>query len=271
MALSRLSPRIFATGSVIAIVISGCSPIGSGGRFLSSLGDDRTLDSYVPPKPRPSTSLNAKMCQSGPSTVAGIDVSAWNPNINWPRIKMAGRDFVFIKATEGTSYVSGTFPGDWAEAKAAGILRGAYHYFRPGSDPVEQAQIFLETMGELGADDLPALFDWEEDDGISPAVQIARAKTWLLLVEQATGKIPIIYTGPSFWNSLGNPTDFIRHALFIANYQVNCPWTPAPWTTWTFWQHTDQGIVDGSPGELDLDHFNGTLEELRRFARYGFL
>lgn len=271
MSLHRVPLHIFASCSAIAIVLSGCSPIGSGARFLSSLGDDRTLDSYIAPVPRPSTSVNVKMCQSGPSTVLGVDVSAWNPNINWPRVKMAGRDFVFIKATEGSSYVSSTFAGDWAEAKAAGILRGAYHYFRPSVDPVEQAEIFLKTMGELDADDLPALFDWEEDDGLSAAIQIERAKTWLLLVEKATGKIPIIYTGPSFWNSLGNPSSFIRHSLFIANYQVNCPWIPAPWSKWTFWQHTDQGIVDGSPGELDLDHFNGTLEELRRFARYGFL
>lgn len=250
------------------VAIVGCSPIGSvSDRYLANSSIE-TLN-FTPPTPRASSAPNLNICQ-GPNTVAGIDVSPWNGRINWPRVKMAGKDFVFIKATEGSGYVSTTFDYDWAQSKAAGVLRGAYHFFRPQDDAVQQAELFLETMGELGLDDLPAVLDWEVSDSVSVATQIQKALTWLQIVEQATGKIPIIYVSPSFWNSLGNPQSFIRYSLWIANYQVSCPWVPAPWSRWTFWQTGDSGSVDGIASNTDTNLFNGTLADLRNFARRGF-
>lgn len=271
MTIRFVQSQLSAASSIIFIAtLIGCAPVGSGNPDPArSLSSEENL-TYVVPTPRASNSPNVNICQ-GLTSVDGIDVSPWNPNINWPQVKMGGRDFAFIKATEGDNYVSPVFRSDWAAAKNSGVLRGAYHFFRPSDDPVAQARLFLNTMGTLGADDLPVVFDWEVSDGVSASVQIQRAQIWLDIVEEATGKIPIIYTGPSFWNSLGNPPQFVRYALFIANYQVSCPWIPAPWSDWTFWQQGDNGVVSGINGNVDDDVFNGSLQELKQFARQGYL
>src|SRR5262245_61075050 len=72
----------------------------------------------------------AVICADGP-TVEGIDVSGYQPNTDWAKVKGANRKFAFIKATEGTGYVNPYFDHDWKGAKQNGILRGAYHYFHP--------------------------------------------------------------------------------------------------------------------------------------------
>lgn len=278
---SLLAKKSSIWGVLICLVaLTACAPAGSfdpleGTDDQTSQRDPADDGSGSPaptepvppvPKPRPSNAPNISVCQ-GRAITPGIDVSAWNPNINWPRVKTAGKHFVFIKATEGIDYVSPQFAGDWAAAKQSGILRGAYHFFRPGLNPTTQAQLFIRTIGALGAEDLPALFDWEVTDNVSIATQIQRAQVWLDLVEKATGKTPIIYSGPSFWNVLKNPISFIRYPLFIANYQVSCPAIPAPWSAWTFWQH-GADRVDGVPTpQTDVNMFNGSLDQLRQLAR----
>ena len=69
------------------------------------------------------------------ATVPGIDVSYWNAGIHWPKVRATGQRFVFIKSTEGDSYSDPTFDDNWLGAKSAGLLRGAYHFFRANIDP----------------------------------------------------------------------------------------------------------------------------------------
>lgn len=266
MTLLRAALVLGFASSIVA-----CAPIGGseGLSLNSSASIEQPIEKYEPPIPRPNNSGYLKVCK-GPQTVNGIDVSPWQVNIQWPKVKIAGKNFVYIKATEGDGYVSPVYASDWKKAGDEKILRGAYHFFRPSADPVAQADLFLKTIGSLEEFDLPPLFDWEVTDGVSVATQIQRAKVWLERVERATGKIPVIYTGPAFWNALGNPEHFIRHSLFIANYEVSCPNIPPPWSTWTFWQHSDEGVVSGIAGDVDLNLFNGTLEQLRSFARRGY-
>jgi lysozyme len=222
------------------------------------------------PAPRPSSAANISACATG-STVPGIDVSDYDPGTQWLTTKRAGIGFAFIKATEGTTLANANFAGDWAGTQANGIYRGAYHFFHPSDDPAQQAQFFLQAMGALAATDLPALLDWEVTDGVSNATQAQNALTWLQLVERSTKKIPIIYTGPAFWNALGNPTAFARYPLFIAHYGVACPSIPAPWSSWAFWQ-TGEGTVAGlQSSQADQDAFNGTASQLANFAQTGVI
>lgn len=199
--------------------------------------------------------------------ILGLDVSAWNPGTDWSTARSAGARFAYIKATEGTSYVSGEFKNDWPKTREAGVLRGAYHFFRPKADPTLQAQLFMKIAGVPDSDDLPPMFDWEVTDGVSPATQAARALTWLELVERASGKTPIIYTGPSFWSGLGNPSAFARFPLFIAHYGVACPRIPATWGRWTFWQRGVEPFPGAGSSKVDVDLFNGNVSDLLAFAR----
>jgi lysozyme len=196
----------------------------------------------------------------------GIDVSGYNPGTQWGEVARGGIKFTFVKATEGSSYTNKLFASDWPKAKAAGVLRGAYHYFHPGVSPVDQAKYFLKTVGPLASNDLPMMLDWEEADGVSAKQQVQNAKIWLQAVEKETGKIPIIYTSPSFWNDLGNPQGFDRYSLFIAHYNTSCPEVPPPWSTWTFWQMGGGSQMGVQTSEVDHNVFNGPLFSLSLYA-----
>jgi lysozyme len=191
----------------------------------------------------------------------GIDVSNYQPNVNWADTAADGVQFSFIKATEGVSIVDPDFATAWPAARFAGVLRSAYHFFHATDDPSTQAQNFLNTVGELMPDDLAPMFDWETSDGVATATVIQNAQTWLDAVETATGRTPIIYTNASYWQTLGNPAAFARYPLFIVDLEKSCPTVPAPWTTWTFWQYSE-GSLSGVPTTVDFDVYNGSFSQL---------
>jgi lysozyme len=208
---------------------------------------------------------NQIVCQ-GLETKIGTDVSRYDIDTHWSVAQTAGLSFAFVKATEGVTIVSPLFAGDWGAAKSAGVIRGAYHYFHPADDPVQQAKLFIQTVGTLERNDLPAMLDWETTDHVRPAKQIKRALIWLSYVEAATHKTPIVYVSPAFWNALGNPTAFAKYPLFIAHYGVACPTVPPPWTKWSFWQK-GAGVVQGLHStRTNIDMFNGSPSDLNRLV-----
>ncbi|HEX9103981.1 MAG TPA: GH25 family lysozyme [Polyangia bacterium] len=200
----------------------------------------------------------------GPSTVQGIDVSEFQGAINWPAVKAAGKDFAFIRVSDGT-YQDPKFDSNWAGAKAAGLLRGAYQFFRASDDPIAIADQFLARMGTLGQGDLPPTLDVEVTDGQSATTIRTNMEAWLAHVEQKTGRIPFIYVSPGFWPSLGSPNES-HYRLWVANWQVTCPNTPTGWSNWQMWQTADNGSVGGISGAVDLDEFNGSLQQLNGIA-----
>ncbi|HVY44757.1 MAG TPA: GH25 family lysozyme [Minicystis sp.] len=206
------------------------------------------------------------VCASG-ATTEGVDVSSYQPNTNWQQVAASGRGFAIVKATEGTTYTDPTFHANWSGMKAAGMVRGAYHFFHPSDDPIAQADYFTGVMGALGQGDLGGALDLEVTDGVAGATVVARAKSFLQRVEQNTGKVPLIYTSPGFWDGLGgDKSGFEHYTLWIAHWGVNCPDVPSPWTTWKFWQYADNGSVPGVSGGVDHDVFNGSKAALQAFA-----
>jgi lysozyme len=206
----------------------------------------------------------------GASTLKGIDVSGYQPNTDWTKVKNAGFSFAIIKATEGTGYKNPYFDQDWAATKSKGIIRGAYHFFHSNIDPVQQATHFVNTVGALGADDLPLTLDLEVSDGQSDATVVSTALTFLQKVEQLSGKTPLIYISPGFFSGIGSPASFGKYNLWIAHWGVTCPNVPSAWNKLTFWQNADSGSVPGVSGtNVDHDIFNGTMADLLAFANGG--
>lgn len=201
-----------------------------------------------------------KVC--GKATIKGIDVyhgdNGGKP-INWTAVKGAGITFAFAKATEGSSISDPMFSTNWAGMKSAGLVRGAYHFFHADVDPDVQATFFLSTVGLVAPGDLLVL-DLETANGQSEATIAAHAATFLAKIESATGRKPILYVSPGF---LMNFAGMGSYPLWVANYGVACPDIPAAWSTYTFWQNTGTGSLGPVTGALDLDSFNGTLEELQ--------
>lgn len=202
-------------------------------------------------------------------SVHGIDVSKYQGNINWEKVKEMNTkkginiDFVFIKATRGAKTIDPKFYTNWKEADNHDIARGAYHYFSPGVSGAEQARNFIKTV-KLKGTDLPPVLDYEEK------ASIREVKIWLKIVEKHYGIKPIIYTGSSFYkDNLGKDFDrytlWISHGPFEAHRDLNIP-GPAVSRKWSFWQFSDKAKIEGIKGDVDFNVFSGKLSDLKKLT-----
>lgn len=205
----------------------------------------------------------------------GADYSVWDDDnstaqpVNFNTAKAAGLSFVFIKSSQA-AWADQDFLVNWANARTAGIPRGAYHFLDWTKPALDQARFFC---GLLKSDpgELPPVLDYECRTNI-PGAGTARlaAMTFLQEVLRQTGVTPIIYTSPGYWSEFGSSDQgWARFPLWIANVGVMAPMVPAPWTKWTFWQDTFQGDGPKYGAEsksLDLDWFNGSEAALTAFA-----
>jgi GH25 family lysozyme M1 (1,4-beta-N-acetylmuramidase)/LysM repeat protein len=212
------------------------------------------------------------------ATVPGIDVSYWDAGIDWPKVRATGQRYVFAKATESTTYKDPTFGANWTGAKSAGLLRGAYHFFRCNVDAKKQADYYIDYV-RMQKDDgeLPPVLDLETNDGVTKDKIVPAVKVWLDRVESAFGKKPIIYSGQYFLQDFlvqpgGGPPPWAKdYPLWLAQYPFQyvegmTPALPRGWFNYKFWQYSDKGRINGINAAVDLNLFNGTLEELYQFA-----
>jgi lysozyme len=210
--------------------------------------------------------VTAPVCP-GPSVVNGVDVSTYDGVVDWPTVKSAGIDFAFARISDGTTHPDDRFAANWPGMKAAGVVRGAYQYFRASEDPSAQANLAVAALtkaGGMALGDLPIVADVETPDGQTSAIIETKLKNWLGALEQATGKKPIIYTSVGTWPVTS--TAFAGYTLWVANYGVTCPAMPTGWTKWAFWQTSATGTTKGISIKGDLDEFNGTLADLIALA-----
>ena len=233
-----------------------------GGMFAGCLGSSSSSSDN-------SGSLQAPVCATG-STVNGIDVSYYQGTINWTETKASGIDFAFARVSDGTDFIDPQFAANWKNMKAAGVVRGAYQFFRPETDPTAQANLLVSQInaaGGLESGDLAPVVDVEVTDSVATATILANLSTWLKAVQSATGLTPTIYVSPGFWSTLGSPGGFGNYALWVADWEVSCPSVPtASWSNWTFWQNADTGTIPGVGTAPDLDKFNGSLADLLAYA-----
>jgi lysozyme len=204
------------------------------------------------------------VCAAG-TTVEGIDVSTFQGVVDWHKVASAGKKFAIARISDGT-LLDTKFTTNWPAIKAAGMVRGAYQFFEPADDPAVIAKIVVDAVGVLGPGDLPVTADVEVTGGQPAATIVAHLKAWSAAVEAGTGKAPLIYTGPGFWNGSVASTGFSTTPLWVANWGVTCPNLPTGWTGWRFWQYSDTGAVSGITGAVDLDRFNGDEAALTAFV-----
>jgi len=197
----------------------------------------------------------------------GIDVSSYQGKIDWEKVASMESDgikvsFTYIKATEGVTLVDKYFQRNWRESKANGVIRGAYHYFKPLKSGLWQAKFFMQTVN-LEAGDLPLVIDVEENGDLSDAVLVANIKDFVDEVERKTKYKPVIYAGFRFYKD-HLAGQFDDYPLWIAHY--NQPKLKlSDNTNWYFWQHADNAHIDGIRGQVDMNVFKGAEEDLSSF------
>jgi lysozyme len=180
----------------------------------------------------------------------GIDVSSHQGAIDWEAVADDEITFAYIKATEGGDFVDESFPENWDGAGAAGLDRGAYHFFtlcRPGD---EQAANFLATAPP-DPDALPPAVDLElagncSDRPPDDAV-FAELDAFLAVVEEAWERPALLYVGDDWDREYPSRARLERdlwHFRFLRRPDVD---------GWVIWQIHGFARVEGIDGPVDLD------------------
>lgn len=183
----------------------------------------------------------------------GVDISHHNRNVDLPLLA-ENVDFIYMKATEGASFVSSKYVSRAEELNKLDIPWGAYHYYRVNTNPVVQATNFLKYVDVNSG--LPPVLDIE---GINNSIKPNHRKDLLLflkLVESKTKIKPILYTGYYFAKDEFKPTEeFARYDLWLPWYTTDFSKvkTPKPWDKILIWQYTEEGIIKGVNGRVDIN------------------
>ena len=200
----------------------------------------------------------------------GIDVSRWQGDIDFKAVRDAGNSFVFIKATEGATYVDPRFASHWRSANDAGLHTGAYHFFRAtSSTPTAQRDNIVKTLRDVGFDSavhaLAIDIETAGNTAATPAQMADNAHELLTLIaadDLLKGTLPLIYCDNNTWkNHLDSARyDFSGYRLWIAHWNVAAPTVPDTWKnagkSWSVWQYSSTGRVAGVQGNVDLNHMH---------------
>ena len=204
--------------------------------------------------------------------VKGVDVSEYQGEVDWDKISKQGISFSFIKATEGSEVKDSSFDKNFEKLKSMDMLLGVYHFFSFESSGENQAENFIETVGNIEDDDtiLLPIIDVEyygnyKKEKPDKDKVIEELQKMLDKLERTYRVKPIIYTTMEFYDSYidGNFSDY---DLWIRNV-ITKPKLES--RDWKFWQYSGRGRLEGYNGEekfIDLNVFNGSKEEFNEFV-----
>lgn len=268
---SKLTPQ----GKALVVASAGTGVVFGGLALTRAVGGrKRKGDPQRTPSGRCLGSLSE-------GYLVGIDVSKWQGKIDWDKVCAAGVGYAFIKATQDVHIADVRYQFNWAEAERLGMYRGPYHFavppfkasphaaqHNPKGNPTEQAEFFYETVGKLsGARDLPPVLDMEwhcatQSECSEWNEELARR------TEELFGRRPLIYTTTNYIkNWMGNPA-WVKRYMFWQAYWTDKPQPPSriEGLPWTFWQYDNQGKVSGISGDVDMNRFYGSLQQLQWVA-----
>jgi len=192
----------------------------------------------------------------------GFDVSEYQRTINWEKtyhIKESFElSFVFIRSTAGKNKIDKRFKKNWKAAKDRNLIRGAYHYYRPNENSIEQAENFIKTV-TLQKGDLPPVLDIERLPKSQSLDSLkVGLRRWLNKVENHYKVKPILYSGERYYKDFLRK-EFSDYPLWIANYNF---WRNDLESDWLFWQFTEKAKIEGIDGMVDINIFNGNKNKL---------
>jgi len=206
--------------------------------------------------------------------VQGLDVSGYQPTVNWPAQYSMGARFAYVKASEGLSYRSPTFAAQYSGSLNAGLMRGAYHFALPSvSTGAAQADYFITSGGGWSPDGntMPPLLDIEYNPystlgntcyNMSAAAMVSWIRDFSNRILARTGRLPMIYTTAGWWSQCtGNSGAFGSQPLHLASYSTYVGNVPNGWGTYSVWQYSSTGPFAG-----DSNAWNGTYANLQKFA-----
>lgn len=201
--------------------------------------------------------------------VHGVDVSRWQGDIDWDKLRRHGANFVYIKATDGGDHLDPMFMNNWQGANRAGLKRGAYHFFYWCRVASQQADWFIRNVPRSeGA--LPPVIDveWNHQSSCkrrpSRATVLEKMQVFMDRLERHYGQRPIIYTTPDFYED--NLRGAFQNYPFWLRSTAEHPAKVYPGRDWLFWQYSGSGLSRGVDGQIDLNVFHGDENDWWRWV-----
>ncbi len=227
------------------------------------------------PLPSPAQSPEFTEPWEHPNIALAIDPYERN-DIDWEKLATDNRVVAIIHRATIGDRADRKYAERRDEAKQRGYKWGAYHFGRPG-DPIKQADFFLRTV-KPAADELIAL-DLESMDQAKD-MSLEEARVFIRRIKEKTGRYPLIYANNEVAKAIsdqyGADDIFSKTHLWYARFKRNVTdFTSTTWKTYTIWQFSSEQncspanraaclyTVPGTEYDMDVDVYNGTIEELR--------
>ncbi len=260
------------------LLLAGLASPAQAESAATPAGDRAAIDAYVKKYDHPMGSQIRKH-EGAPqgvvspadigaqASVAGIDVSGHQGNVDWPYWWGQGKRFVWVKATEGTGYRNPYFAQQYNGSYNQGFIRGAYHFALPDrSSGATQANFFSNNGGGWSGDGktLPGALDMEYNPygatcyGLTKSQMTAWIRDFSNTYKARWNKYPAIYTSTSWWNTCVGSSFGTTNPLWVARYASTVGTLPVGWSYYTVWQY--------SSSPIDQNSFNGDYSRLQVFA-----
>ena len=201
--------------------------------------------------------------------VQGVDISEYQVDVDMDALKSQGIEFVFIKATEGSSHVDSRFAENWKNAQASELPAGAYHFFSYDSPGTTQAANFIATVPAYDGMLVPVVdVEWYADKKDNPPAKddvVRELAAFMDAIEAAYGVQPMIYTGSDMWKDYLSDA-FGDHLLWASS--LYSPYWLSWGNEWSVLQYSGRGNLEGYKsfeGYIDLDVLASdvSLDDLR--------
>ncbi|KFF18234.1 glycoside hydrolase family 25 protein [Flavobacterium hydatis] len=247
---------------LIALLLGVVYHYRNGLAYYFSFKTDKVLEKEAEDK-RLSDVRNYQVLSNHQGMAIGLDVSEFQGKIRWSKVDSLEQkfpiSFVFIRATAGNNRVDRQFLNNWEGAKEQKIIRGAYHYYRPNENSIEQANLFIKTV-KLHKGDLPPVLDIEKLPKNQSLDSLKKGlKRWLNKVEEHYKVRPIIYSGERYYDDFLKE-EFSDYLFWIANYNF---YREKIEEDWLFWQFTEKATMPGIKHTVDVNIYNGDLQQLQ--------
>lgn len=200
-------------------------------------------------------------------TVFGLDISHHQDlGLDLARCKREGISFVFLKATEGNTFLDSEFAANLAEARRAGLLVAAYHYVRASAG----ASLQVAWISQHVPKNVPIILDVEKNSGA-----IALTRDLVARLRAAGYRVPLLYLPRWYWQQIGSPSLVGLPPLWSSRYPDNVvgtlqdEWADVPAHYWDGYgglgvavlQFTSSAAIAGHQ-PLDANAYRGTYQQL---------
>ena len=269
-------PIMFVRHVLAAAILSLTAPLAL---TVTPAAAQSSVSSYAPPlknpkfkgrwsSPRFGDKKRVRFEGRHPSKYAihGIDISRYNPPLDWKRAQAAGVEFAFIKVTEGRENVDPKFKRHWKGAMSVGMPASPYHFYYWCAPPEAQARNYIRNVPK-SLTSLPPVLDLEWNPQ-SPTCKrrpkkrevLRVVKKWLDIVERHYKQKPIIYVPIDFHRDIFANYELPGYQYWLRSVRAQ-PERRFGKRPWVFWQYSGTGLATGIKGAVDLNVFNGTRED----------